>query len=204
MRIITISREFGSGGRELGKRLADYLSIPCYDHEIIDMVAEKHGFDRNYVSHISERDIRVFYASTIGHRFIGQNHSMHQTVQVTLVQHEMIKQLAMQGDCVIIGRCADMVCRDMGPLNIFVYADKLSKLARCQARASKDEHFSEKSMLRKMKEIDRGRSAYRALFTEGAWGRKESYHLCVNTSGREIKTLVPSIGEYAKQWFEQQ
>lgn len=63
MRIITISREFGSGGRELGKRLADALGIPCYDHEIIDMVAEKHGLNKNYVSHISEKDIRVFGVS---------------------------------------------------------------------------------------------------------------------------------------------
>lgn len=204
MKIITISREFGSGGRELGKRLADYLSVPCYDHEIIDRVAEKHGFDRDYVSHISEKDIRVFYPSTIGHRFIGPDHAAQQPVKVTLAQHEIIRQLAGQGDCVIIGRCADVVCRDMEPLNIFVYADTLSKLARCQERAGKDEHLSEKEMLRKMKQIDRERMMYRALFTEGTWGRKESYHLCVNTSGREIKSLVPAIGEYGKLWFEQQ
>ena len=203
MKIITISREVGSGGRELGKRLADYLGIPCYDHEIIEMVAEKHGFDKNYVSHISEKDIRVFYPSTIGHRFVAPNHTAQHSVKVTLAQHEIVKELAKQGDCVIVGRCADIVCRDLNPLNIFVYADKISKLARCEARASEEEHFSEKEMLRKMKKIDKERAAYRALFTEADWGRKESYHLCVNTSGREVKTLVPAIGEYAKLWFEQ-
>lgn len=57
MKIITISREFGSGGRELGKRLAETLAIPCYDHEIIDMVADQYGMDKNYVSHISEKDM---------------------------------------------------------------------------------------------------------------------------------------------------
>lgn len=169
MKIITISREFGSGGRELGKRLAEYLGVPCYDHEIIDMVSEKHGFDKNYVSHISEKDIRVFYPSTIGHRFLAPTHTAQQSVQVTLAQHEIIRQLA-----------------------------------RCQARAAADEQFSERVMLRKMKQIDRERASYRELFTEESWGRKESYHLCVNTSGREIKTLVPAIGEYAKLWFEQQ
>ena len=71
MKIITVSREFGSGGRELGKRLADALGVPCYDHEIIERVAEKHGFDQNYVSHISEKDIRVFYPSTVGNRFMN-------------------------------------------------------------------------------------------------------------------------------------
>lgn len=61
MRIITISREFGSGGRELGKRLAENLGISCYDHEIIDMIVERYGFDKNYLSHVSERDIQIFY-----------------------------------------------------------------------------------------------------------------------------------------------
>ena len=203
MRIITISREFGSGGRELGKRLADYLGIPCYDHEIIDMVAEQHGFDKNYVAHISEKDIRVFYPSTIGHRFMTSAAAMHQPVKVTLAQHEIIRQLAQQGDCVIVGRCADIVCRDMNPLNIFVYADRLSKLVRCESRADENERFSEKEMLRKMKQIDKERDAYRELFTEEDWGAKESYHLCVNTSGKEIKTLVPAVAEYAKLWFGQ-
>lgn len=202
MNIITISREFGSGGRELGKRLADYLGVPCYDHEIIDMVAEKLNMDKTYVNHISEKDVRVFYPSTIGHRLLGTQTSQ-ESIKVTLAQHEIIRSLARQGDCVIVGRCADVVCREMEPLNLFVYADKLSKLARCQERATDAEHFSEKEMLRRMKQIDRERAAYRELFSESEWGRKESYHLCVNTSGREIKTLVPAIGEYAKIWFHQ-
>ena len=204
MRIITISREFGSGGRELGKRLADHLGIPCYDHEIIDMVAEQHGFDKNYVAHISEKDIRVFYPSTIGHRFVAPHPSAQQSVKVTLAQHEMIRQLARQGDCVIVGRCADVVCRDMNPLNIFVYADRLSKLARCESRAGENEHFSEKEMLRKMKQIDKDRAAYRELFTEEDWGAKESYHLCINTSSKEIKALVPAVAKFANIWFELQ
>lgn len=203
MNIITISREFGSGGRELGKRLADYLGVPCYDHEIIDMVAEKHGFDKNYVSLLSEKDVRVFYPSTIGHRFMAPARAAQQPVRVALAQHEIIRSLAQQSDCVIVGRCADVVCRDMQPLNLFVYADKLSKLVRCQVRAAKTEALSEREMLRRMKQIDKDRAAYRELFTEAEWGRKESYHLCVNTSGKEIKALVPGIGEYAKAWFEQ-
>lgn len=201
MRIITISREFGSGGRELGKRLAETLGIPCYDHEIIDMVAERHGLDKNYVSHISEKDIRVFYPSTIGHRFMTNSSVLQQPVKVAAAQHEMIRQLAHQGDCVIVGRCADVLCRDLNPLNIFAYADRLSKLQRCEARADESEHFSEKEMLRKMKQIDKERAAYRELFTEEKWGRKEYYHLCVNTSGKEIKTLIPAIAAYVNVWF---
>lgn len=202
MNIITISREFGSGGRELGKRLADYLGVPCYDHEIINMVAEKLNMDKTYVHHISEKDVRIFYPATIGHRFLAPTQASQGTVKVTLAQHDIIRQLASQGDCVIVGRCADVVCRDLNPLNLFVYADNLSKLARCQSRAPETEQLSEKEMLRKMKQIDKERAAYRELFAETQWGRKETYHLCVNTSGREIKALVPAIGEYAKIWFQ--
>lgn len=167
------------------------------------MVAEKLNMDKKYVNHISEKDIRVFYPSTIGHRFLAPAQTTQETVKVTLAQHDIIRQLAAQSDCVIVGRCADVVCREMRPLNLFVYADKLSKLARCQSRAPETEGFSEKEMLRKMKQIDRERAAYRELFAETEWGQKESYHLCVNTSGVEIKALVPVIGEYAKIWFDQ-
>lgn len=203
MRIITISREFGSGGRELGKRLADALGVPCYDHEIIEMVAEKCEFNKNYVSNISEKDIHLFYPSTIGHRFVTNPPAFQQSVNIAAVQHEMIRQLAHQGDCVIVGRCADVLCQDLKPLNIFVYADRLSKLQRCEKRADESEHFSEKEMLRKMKRIDKDRAAYRELFTEKKWGKKESYHLCINTSGKEIKALIPAIAAYVNVWFEQ-
>ncbi|MGM9680986.1 MAG: AAA family ATPase [Eubacteriales bacterium] len=201
MRIITINREFGSGGRELGKRLADALGIPCYDHEIVDMVAEKYGFDKNHVTHVSEKDIRVFYPTTIAHRLVAPHPMTQQSVAITVSEHELIKELAQQGDCVIVGRCADIVLREMNPMNIFVYADRQSKLIRCKNRADEKEHFSEKEMLRKMRQIDKERAAYRAMFCEEAWGKKESYHLCINTSGREIKTLIPAVADYVKLWF---
>lgn len=203
MRIITISREFGSGGRELGKRLADALGMPCYDHEIIDKVAGQHGFDKDYVAHISERDIRVFYPRTIAHRFVAPHPAKQQAVQIAVAEHEIIKQLASETDCVIVGRCADVVLHEMNPMNIFVYADMESKLARCKSRAEESEHFSEKDMLKKIRQIDKERAAYCGLFTEKEWGKKESYHLCVNTTNKEIKTLIPGIAAYVNLWFEQ-
>lgn len=201
MRIITISREFGSGGRELGKRLAEALGIPCYDHEIIEMVAERHGFDRDHVAHISEKDIQLFYPTTIAHRLIMPHPMAQQPVQIAVAEHEIIKELAHAGDCVIVGRCADVILKDLAPMNIFVYADTESKLARCRKKAPENEHFTDKELQKQMKQIDRERTAYRELFTESRWGAKEAYHLCVNTSGKEIKTLIPGIAEYAKLWF---
>lgn len=201
MRIITISREFGSGGRELGKRLADALHIPCYDHEIIEMVAQRAGLDAAYVAHVSERDIRMFYPATIAHRLLSPHPAMQQPVSVAAAEQALLKTLASEGDCVIVGRCADVVLCEHRPLNLFVYADAPSKLARCQGRAEAGEPLTERELLRRMKQIDRERAAYRALFTESEWGKKEAYHLCVNTSGREIKALIPALADYARGWF---
>ena len=204
MKTITISREFGSGGRELGKRLADALGIPCYDHEIIDMVAQQHGFDKNYVAHISEKDIQVFYPRTIAHRFVAPHPAKQQAVQIAVAEQAIIKQIASEEDCVIVGRCADVILHEMNPMNIFVYADTASKLARCKSREEDGAHLSEKEMLRKIRQIDKERAAYCELFTEKEWGKKESYHLCINTTNQEIKTLIPGLATYVNLWFENQ
>ena len=204
MRIITISREFGSGGRELGKRLSDALGIPCYDHEIMEMVAEKHGFDQNHVASVSETDIRNLYPKTIAHRLFAPRHLEEPSVAITAAEHAIIRELAERGDCVIVGRCADITLREKNPMNLFVYAAPQARLERCRARAGADEHFTDREMLWRMRQIDRERATYRALFTEDEWGRKESYHLCINTTGKEIKKLIPAVAQYVTLWFEQE
>lgn len=203
MKIITISREFGSGGRELGKRLADALQIPCYDHEIVEMVAQQSNLSEDYVARVSEKDIRLFYPTTIAHRLAGAYPVMQQPVSVVVAEQELLKRLANEGDCVIVGRCADVVLKEHDLLNIFVYADTQSKLLRCQQRADAQERLAEQELLRRMKQIDKDRAAYRALHTGSDWGKKESYHLCINTSGKELKTLAAALAEYAKIWFRQ-
>ena len=146
----------------------------------------------------------MFYPSTIAHRFMAHQPAAQYPVKIAVAEHDIIRQLAEQGDCVIVGRCADVVCRDMHPFNIFVYANRLSKLQRCKSRAEKEERYSEKEMLRKMKDIDKERAAYRGLFTEEEMGNIESYHLCVNTSGKEIKALIPALAAYVNAWFGQE
>ena len=114
-----------------------------------------------------------------------------------------MKELAGAGDCVIVGRCADVILKEMSPMNLFVYADTASKLERCRRKAEANEHFTDKELLKKMKQVDKDRAAYRGLFTEDKWGSKEAYHLCINTSGREIETLIPGIAAYVNIWFGQ-
>lgn len=205
MNIVTISREFGSGGRELGKRLADELGVFCYDDEIIEMVVERQGLSKDYAAHMSEKDFRLLYPSTIGRRFTVFTHQMnpstHQSVQFAVAQQQVIKDLAGKGDCVVVGRCADVILKDMAPFNLFVYASQESKLDRCISRMKEDEQYSPREMAFMMKRIDKERRAYRELLSDEGWGNKESYHLCVNTSNKEIKKLIPGLASYIKCWF---
>ena len=203
MNIITISREFGSGGRELGKRLADELNVPCYDHEIIELIAKEHGFDENYVATVSEKTLLASYPMTIGHHFSISPLPNEQHVAVMATQEKIIRRFAEKSSCVIVGRGADIILKDMSPLNIFVYASQESKLRRCRERADENENFTDKEMLRKMKSIDKDRAALHELIGDTRWGSREAYHLCVNTSDIEIKSLVPALAAYAESWFSQ-
>ncbi len=202
MKIITIGREFGSGGRELGKRLAEALGIPCYDKEIIHEAAKMHGLSEEYVENISAADIRVIYPATIGRSFAAGIYYNDSAVKALSSQQTVIQKLAMQGDCVFIGRGADAILKELNPLNIFVYADKETKLKRCLERGEPGE--TEKEILKQMQRIDKSRANTRNLLTDSAWGKKETYHLCINTSGLEIKAMIPGLLEYVKKWFEMQ
>lgn len=202
--IITISREFGSGGRELGKRLGKALDIPCYDNETIQLISERHGYDENYVARIAESSVQVVYPLTIGRRFsMSPNPMINQAAKMTSEQCKIIKNYAAQGDCIIVGRCADIFLKDHRPFRIFVYADTASKLQRCIARAVDGEKMSPAEIERNMKEIDRNRTKYRDYFTNIRWGAREGYDLCINTSGKEIKALIPPLAQYIRCWFEQ-
>ncbi len=198
--IITIGREFGSGGRELGKRLADYLGIPCYDKEIINEVAKLHNISPERVDKITQSDIMTVYPGTIGRTFASQIYFNDSAIKVMSSQYEIIKRLASEGDAVFVGRNADVVLKDYNTFDIFVYADKESKLKRCLERAQNGE--SEKEIGKAMKQIDKDRASNRRMVTDEDWGKKESYDLCVDTSGKEIKKLVPAIAEYIKAWYE--
>ena len=203
MKIITISREFGSGGRELGKRLADAFGIPCYDQQIIELVAEKENLDATYVANRTEKDLRVFYPTTIARGFTRPNYAMMQTAQIIASEQEIIKKLASKGDCVIVGRAADIILAEYKPFRIFVCADEASKISRCLARTKASEKLGEKEIIRKCREIDKRRAHYRRMFTEKKWGEASGYDLCINTSEKEVKTLIPSILTYIKAWYSE-
>lgn len=119
-RVITISREFGSGGRTIGRRVAEKLGIPCYDSELIQQVAEKSGFSENYIKDAGEYAPGGFLASALSHRASGPNNADY----LWKIQYNIITELAEKGPCVIVGRCADYILRDKADcLKVFIHAD---------------------------------------------------------------------------------
>ena len=203
MHIITIGREFGSGGRELGKRLADELGYDYYDREIIDSIAEKHEMSSDYVEKTLEGGNWSKFTFTFGHSFYA--YDALQSVKSKLVNEErkILEEIAKRGrDCVIVGRNADVTLAEYEPFNIFVCADMDARIERCRSRASSDENMTDKQMEKNIRSIDKNRADSRSFITDRKWGDKNSYNLIVNTTGREIKKITPAVAEYINCWYK--
>ncbi|UKI20486.1 MAG: cytidylate kinase-like family protein [Oscillospiraceae bacterium] len=202
MNIITISREFGSGGRELGKRLADIKGYDYYDSEIIAAVAKKSGMDEAYIENTLSNHGWRNQAITFRGTLASSAYVESSKVQLLLEQKEVITGIAQMGkDCVIVGRNADVILREYEPLNIFVCASAEAKPKRCRERASAGENLSEKELLRRMKRIDGVRRQTRELMTGSQWGQRDAYQLIVNTTQWEIKQLAQAVAYFADCWF---
>ena len=202
MNVITISREFGSGGRELGKRLADLLGYEYYDSEIIALVAKESGLDPDYVEHTltnhSWKDQVITFRGTLA----SAGYAQSAQVNLLLQQKKVIEDIAALGrDCVIVGRNADVILEACRPFNVFVCASQEAKLRRCLERAKPEEGLTEKNLPRRMREIDGQRARTRQMLTGSLWGQRDGYHLTVNTTGWQIKELVPAVAEFAGRWF---
>ncbi len=199
-RIITIGREFGSGGREFGRRLAEELGIEYYDREIVTEISKHTKLSEEYVHQIIEHTPHRLYPITVGHSMSHiEDYSFSQAQAVFQAQGKILKDLAEKSDCVIVGRCADYILKDYKPFDIFVYADLDSRVKRCIDRRDEDEPvIPEKKLRRKIKKIDRHRARYYSFYTGRKWGDKANYDLCVNTTDTVIKDLVPVIAKMFK------
>ena len=202
MSIITVSREFGSGGREVGKRLADELGYAYYDREIVTAIARKTQLDEGYVANALESGMFRGVPIQFGRTFSYSSALMSNTANLFVEQHKIIRELAAQGDCIIVGRAANAILEEYATFNLFVYADMEAKVRRCMERAPEGEQLSEREMIRHIKKVDADRARYYEMFSDTRWGAKEGYHLCVNTTGTNIKTLVPAIAQYVRSWLE--
>ena len=197
--IITVGREFGSGGRELGKRLADELGVAYYDNEIITEIAKRTNLAEEYVQHVMENGPSAVMPITTGRTFyMGLDPLAEQNNAIYREQSCLVKELAEKSDCVIVGRSADYILRDKDPFRLFVYADIESRMERCRKRAPEQEHLTDKELRRQIQNVDKKRKKYYEFFTGQTWGERLNYDLCINTSRACIKDVVSAIAKMVK------
>ncbi len=192
--IITISREFGSGGRTIGKAVAEKLAIPYYDKELVKQVATETGFHEKYVEQEGEyahSTSRFAYAlsSQSTHGALG---GMSVNDFLWVMQRKVILDIAEKGPCVIVGRCADYILRDRDDvLNVFIYADMKSRAERVVRLYGE----SEKSPEKRLEEKDKKRKVYYKHFTGNDWGVCQNYHLSLDSAVIGIDKCVDMITE---------
>lgn len=200
-KIITIGREFGSGGRELGKRLAEILQIPYYDNEIVTQLAERTQLATEYVEQFSEKVEKTihYFPITTGRSFYTHvNQIMIKTSEVHIEQGKLLKELAEKNDCVIVGRCADYVLKDFNPLRVFVYASMESKVKRCKEKAPEHEKMSDKELKQLIRDIDKNRAQYYEYVTGKRWDDKTNHDMLLNTTNFQIKDLARIVSQLFK------
>ena len=206
MRIITISRQFGSGGRELGKRLAERLGWDYYDREIIDSLARAHGYEADFVrralANHGWRNVQLSYRNSFSHLLYNPG----QQTELLVREREILRDIAALGsDCVIIGRDADVILEDQHPFRVFICADIEKRLQRCmkhEENRPEEERLNERQVLRNIRRIDRNRARTREILTGRMLRDGSTFDLTVNTTGWEIKKLTSALADFALQWFE--
>lgn len=189
--IVTIGREYGSGGRIVAQRLAEKLGVPFYDKEVIQGVAKKTGFAENFVREAERRPTNSFmydlYFST---------HSLSIPDQVFIAQSGVIKDLADKGGCVIVGRCADYILREHPRcVNIFVSAsreDRIERLVRTR-------RLTPEAAEQLMDSTDEKRADYYNYYSNRTWGAAATYHLCIDSSVLGIDGTAAFAEEFIRK-----
>lgn len=192
-KVITISREFGSGGRTVGKQLAEKLGIPCYDREIIEKVAEESGYDKQYIEETGEYTKGGILNTIFQSRSYGYSPSNEDIIWK--IQAELIRKLAREGPCVIVGRCADYILRDDPEvLRVFIHASMEFRAKRIVEEYGEREDSPEK----RLRDKDKQRTAYYDYYTDMRFGDGRNYHLCLDSGELGIDKCVDILAGVVK------
>ena len=196
--IICIGREYGSGGREIGEALARALNIPCYDKLLIKKAALESGLSEDFIAKSEETPVNSLrflsgnpYSdiASIGNTFYSESQTAYNA------EKSVIEQLAHQGPCIIIGRCASSILPKEQRLSVFIYADKENRKKRVMLR----NQINEKDALHRIRHIDRMRRQFFDFYSDTAWGQPESYDMMLSSSklGRDgcVKLIIDIINE---------
>lgn len=201
--IITIGRQYGSGGREIGKKVAEKLGIPYFDKELLARVAKESGFCEEMIKNHDERPTNSFLYNVVMDTYsFGYNTAfvdMPMSQKVFLAQFDTVKKIANEGSCVIVGRCADYALSDYpNCLNLFIYGKEEAKAQRISERQNVT--FSQaKDMCVKR---DKQRQSYYNYYSNKKWGRADSYDLCIDSGKLGIDGTVDFIIGFVKKLEE--
>ena len=200
--IVTIGRQLGSGGRQIGEKLASRLGISFYDKELIQIASQESGLGKEFFEQVDEKTGHSLFTGVIGMygSLGGETYSNNYLSNETLfkIQSDVIRELAEQKSAVFVGRCADYVLKDYPrSLNVFISADRNDRINRI----SEIQQVSEKKAKDIIEKTDRKRAEYYNYYSNKVWGTAGSYHLCINSSVLGIDETVTFIHQFVKQKF---
>lgn len=187
-RIITISREFGSGGRTIGKQTAERLGIPCYDQELIEKIEEKSGFAKEFIAERGEYTLRGgWLANAFADRSLN---GLSVQDYLWTLQRKTIMELAEEGPCVIVGRCADYILAGKANLlKVFIHASIESRAKRIVEKYGESDASPEK----RLRDKDIRRSSYYRFYTDVEWGIAKNYDIALDSGTLGIDRCVEII-----------
>lgn len=198
--VITIGRHFGSGGKEIGRKVSEALGFTFYDEELVTMAAEKSNIDKDVLNNVDERATgSLLYSLVTSGGLRGITTPLYYEMPINdklfIAQSDVIKKLAQKGSCVIVGRCADYVLENTGcnTLNVFLYADMEYKIARIQKLYNLDR----KAASERITKTEKQRKSYYNYYSNKEWGNMTGYDLCLNVSKLGIEHSVEIIRQSA-------
>ena len=198
--VITIGRQFGSGGRKVGKLLAEKLDIPYYDKELLAEAAKGSGICQEIFENHDEKPTRsLLFSLVTGMQMHGDPGSMYMDMplnhKIFLAQFDAIRRIASEGPCVIVGRCADYVLRDKpNAVSVFVKADIRQRMERAVSLYGVDPAKAEETV----RKADKQRASYYNYYATATWGDVNNYDQCVDTGKLGIEGTVALIEQYLR------
>ena len=181
--VITIGRQFGSGGRAIGRLVAEKLGIPFYDKDIIKRISKESGLSHEILDDYDEKPTNSFlYSLSLGAYTYGNSITgipeMHMSDKIFVIQSDVIKKIASEGPCVIVGRCAESILKDEADcLSVFIHADFDSRIQR----VSEYDKISHDQAAEQIRKTDKKRASYHNYYSELKWGAATSYDFCINS-----------------------
>ena len=194
--VITIGRQLGSGGKQIGETLSQRLNIPCYDKELIQLASRESGLVKDLFEKMDEKSSYSFFGNLFGFRS-GYSGDSNYLCNETLfkIQSDVIRQLAEKESCIFIGRCADYILREHPRrLSVFITARKEDRMERIRL----EHNIPAKDVAVFIEQADKRRAAYYNYYSNKIWGMAASYDLCVDSSVFGIERIISIIEDYVR------